>query len=75
MSANITQDTPVNSAPILPEIGAKMPANHEKMDISTNNSRPPGDADLSLEEQVATTKFLENVNKWRAARELTEVSK
>jgi len=74
MSANITQDTPVNSAPILPEIGAKMPANHEKMDISTNNSRPPGDADLSLEEQVATTKFLENVNKWRAARELTELS-
>jgi len=27
-----------------------------------------------MEEEIATTKFLENVNKWRAARELTELS-
>ena len=73
MSANITQDKPVNSTPILPEIGEKTAGNFEKMDISTTNSRPPGGAELSLEEEVATSKFLENVNKWRAARELTEV--
>eukprot|EP00091_Calanus_sinicus_P000254 TRINITY_DN10194_c0_g1_i1.p2 TRINITY_DN10194_c0_g1~~TRINITY_DN10194_c0_g1_i1.p2 ORF type:complete len:149 (+),score=8.48 TRINITY_DN10194_c0_g1_i1:234-680(+) len=74
MSANITQDKPVNSTPILPGIGEKGAANCEKMDISTTNSRPPGGAELSMEEEVATRKFLENVNKWRAARELTELS-
>ena len=73
MSANITQEKPVNSTPILNELGEKLHGIGEKMDISTTNSRPPGGAELSGEEEVATTKFLENVNKWRAARELAEV--
>jgi len=73
MSANITQEKPVNSTAILQEIGEKSTENLEKMDISTTNSRPPGGVELSAEEENATTKFLENVNKWRAARELTEV--
>ena len=30
--------------------------------------------ELNLEEQEATNKFLANVNKWRSARELEEVS-
>ena len=29
---------------------------------------------LSTEEQEATSKFLENVNKWRSARQLEEVN-
>ena len=37
-----------------------------------SNSRPPG-AELSAEEEAATRKFLENVNKWRTARQLGEV--
>eukprot|EP00092_Neocalanus_flemingeri_P001562 GFUD01001664.1.p1 GENE.GFUD01001664.1~~GFUD01001664.1.p1 ORF type:complete len:742 (+),score=116.54 GFUD01001664.1:253-2478(+) len=74
MSANITSEEPANSTPILAEIGSKTSRSFSKMDISTNNSRPPGGVDLSLEEEMATTKFLENVNKWRAARELTELS-
>merc|ERR1711892_1206989 len=73
-SANITQEKPVNSTPILNELGEKLHGIGEKMDISTTNSRPPGGAELSGEEEVATTKFLENVNKWRAARELAELS-
>ena len=36
-----------------------------------SNSRPPG-AELSAEEEAATRKFLENVNKWRTARQLGE---
>merc|ERR1719376_1153780 len=74
MSANITQEKPVNLTPILQEMGEKCTENFKKMDISTTNSRPPGGAELSAEEETATTKFLENVNKWRAARELTELS-
>ena len=39
-----------------------------------SNSRPPGVGDnLTSEEEEATKKFLENVNKWRSARELEEV--
>jgi len=74
MSANITQDKPANLTPNLPEIGEKSTGNLENMDISTTNSRPPGGVELSAEEEVATTKFLENVNKWRSARELAELS-
>ena len=74
MSANITQEKPVNSTPILPEIGEKTAGNFEKMDISTTNSRPPGGAELSQQEEVATRIFSENVNKWRATKELTELS-
>ena len=37
------------------------------------NSRPPGvGANLTSEEEEATKKFLENVNKWRSARQLEE---
>ena len=39
-----------------------------------SNSRPPG-AELSAEEEAATRKFLENVNKWRTARQLGEMRK
>ena len=44
-------------------------------DTNMSNSRPPEhqEADLSAEEEAATKKFLENVNKWRAARKLEEV--
>jgi len=45
-----------------------------KMEVDCSNSRPPGIADLSGEEEAATEKFLENVNKWRAARELKQLS-
>jgi len=39
-----------------------------------SNSRPPGVGDnLTSEEEEATKKFLENVNKWRSARELEEL--
>jgi len=69
-SANITPEKPAN----FDEIGSKNSETFSKMEISTNNSRPPGGVDLSSEEEIATTKFLENVNKWRAARELTELS-
>ena len=31
-------------------------------------------ADLSQEEEAATTRFLENVNKWRASREMKDLS-
>ena len=41
--------------------------------IMTNSRPPDQDADLTLEEENATRKFLENVNKWRAARKLEEV--
>ena len=34
----------------------------------------PGAADLSAEEEAATRRFLENVNKWREARQMEEVS-
>jgi len=37
-----------------------------------SNSRPPGQQ-LSEEEVEATNKFLENVNKWRAAREIGQL--
>jgi len=70
MSANITPEKPAN----LPETDSNPNEIISKMNMSTTNSRPPGGAELSLEEEVATTKFLENVNKWRAARELTELS-
>ena len=33
-----------------------------------------GAAELSAEEEAATAKFLENVNKWREARQMGEVS-
>ena len=32
-----------------------------------------GGAELSAEEEEATSKFLENVNKWRAARSMEQV--
>ena len=45
-------------------------------DSNMSNSRPPEqEAELSAEEEAATKKFLENVNKWRAARKLEEVRK
>ena len=36
--------------------------------------RPEDSPHLTTEEEAATKKFLENVNKWRSARELEEVS-
>ena len=35
---------------------------------------PPVGSNLSPEEEAATRKFLENVNKWRAANNLTQVT-
>jgi hypothetical protein len=43
------------------------------MEVECSNSRPPGDVELSGEEEAAAERFLENVNKWRAARELKQV--
>ena len=41
----------------------------------TSTSLPPGPgAELSAEEEAATRRFLENVNKWREARQMGEVS-
>jgi len=45
-------------------------------DANSDNSmtRPPDqEAELTTEEEAATRKFLENVNKWRAARKLEEL--
>ena len=48
----------------------------ETSDNIMTNTRPPDadHADLTSEEEAATKKFLENVNKWRAARKLEEVN-
>merc|ERR1712088_1212169 len=46
-----------------------------KMEVECSNSRPPGPDSLTGEEEAATEKFLENVNKWRAARELKQLSR
>merc|ERR1712223_1637460 len=46
-----------------------------KMEVECSNSRPPGSDSLTGEEEAATEKFLENVNKWRAARELKQLSR
>ena len=35
---------------------------------------PGAGADLTQEEEAATTRFLENVNKWRASREMKDLS-
>ena len=74
MSANITSGEPANSEQILPDIWGKTSGTFGKMDISINNCHPPGGPELTMEDEIATTIFLENVNKWRAARELTEVN-
>ena len=51
-----------------------VPAETSEMKENNINSRPPGaGASLTSEEEDATKKFLENVNKWRSARELEEV--
>merc|ERR1719391_1259782 len=39
-----------------------------KMEVECSNSRPPGPDSLTGEEEAATEKFLENVNKWRSAQ-------
>jgi len=46
-----------------------------EMEVECSNSRPPGPDNLTGEEEAATEKFLENVNKWRAARELKQLSR
>ena len=41
---------------------------------SVTSTPGPGEAELSAEEEAATRRFLENVNKWREARQMGEVS-
>ena len=50
------------------EAGEDTPMGHS---VTPTKSQP---AELSAEEEAATAKFLENVNKWREARQMGEVS-
>ena len=54
------------------EPGQDPPSGHSV--TSTSLPPGPGAADLSTEEEAATRRFLENVNKWREARQMGEVS-
>ena len=54
------------------EPGQDTPTGHSV--TSASLSPGPGAADLSAEEEAATRKFIENVNKWREARQMEEVS-
>lgn len=53
------------------ETGQDPPSGHSV--TSTSLPPGPGAADLSAEEEAATRRFLENVNKWREARQMGEL--